>query len=396
MPARLAQGSAYIRTDDRRREVPAPDRRALELHRRLPGYAPTPLVESRLIADRLEVGRLFIKDESHRLGLPSFKVLGASWAVYRVLRDLAGPTLDEWSSLDQLRRLLRPLRPLTLLAATDGNHGRAVAYMARLLGFHSRIFVPEGTSPERIRAIAEEGADVVVVRGTYDDAVRHSATEADERSLVISDTSWPGYEDVPSWVIEGYSTIFFEIEEQLRALGCPTPDVVAVQVGVGALASAAARYCARLADSVRLIAVEPATAACLLASLQAGRIVSVPGPHNSIMAGLNCDTPSLIAWPELASSIDVAIAVADERAREAMRLLAAEGLISGESGAAGIAGLLELTDNTELEAARSPAGLAPEATVLALSTEGATDEIAYRRIVGDLACGYARQGLPGC
>ena len=181
-------------------------------HRRLEGYSPSPLTETPELASELGVARLFVKDESSRLGLPSFKILGASWAVYRALgRHIGG--WGDWERLADLNHALKPHKPLALAAATDGNHGRAVARMARLLGLEARIFVPHGTAPARIDAIRDEGASCRVVNGTYDDAVDHSAGEASERCLVVSDTSWPGYEEVPAWVIEGYSTIFAEASE---------------------------------------------------------------------------------------------------------------------------------------------------------------------------------------
>ena len=179
---------------------PAPDQAPLAFHRRLPGYAKTPLVDAPGIAETLGVGKVWVKDESARLGLPAFKVLGASWAVYKALLErLPGDEFGGWETVEELREKLEPLRPLALVAATDGNHGRALARVARLLGLGTRIIVPEEMVAARREAIVGEGAEVVVVEGTYD--------EAGERGLVVSDMSWPGYERIPSWVIEGYSTM---------------------------------------------------------------------------------------------------------------------------------------------------------------------------------------------
>jgi diaminopropionate ammonia-lyase len=280
---------------------------------------------------------------------------------------------------------------LTLAAATDGNHGRAVARMARLLGFDAHIFVPAGTVMPRIEAIESEGATVTVVDGGYDDAIARSAQEAGERCLVISDTSWPGYEQVPRWVIDGYSTIAWEVDDELARRGEPQPDVVAVQMGVGALAGALTRHYRRpgLDHRPRLLGVEPTKAACVLASMEAGRIVTIPGPQDSIMAGLNCGTPSLIAWPTVSGGIDVFVAVPDERAREAMRTLAQAGVVSGESGAAGLAGLLEVVGSPDAGPARELLGLGPSSRVLVYSTEGATDPDAYLEIVGRPAAASA-------
>ena len=358
---------------------PVADPRAL--HRLLPGYAPTPLAEAPRLAARLELGRLWIKDESQRMGLPAFKILGAAWATARAIERLRGEPLPI-TSLQALIDYVAPLRPLTLAAATDGNHGRAVAYVARLLGLQARIFVPVGTAQPRIDAIAGEGAQVTVVAGGYDQAVAESAALASPGCLVISDTSWPGYEQTPRDVIDGYATIFHEIDEQLAERAAAQPDVVLVQIGVGALAAALVRHYRAKPAPPRIVGVEPTRAACLLASLQAGRIVTIPEPQDSIMAGLNCGTPSLVAWPIVRAGLDLLLAIDDERAREAMRALATDGIVAGETGAAGAGGLLELCQNTGLAELRAAAGLVPGASVLLISTEGATDPAAYREIVG--------------
>ena len=192
------------------------------------------------VAARLGLEKLWVKDESSRLELPAFKILGASWAVYQAARqellERTGVPLGEWHSLDALAAAFAPLRPLTLACATDGNHGRAVARMARLLGFSARIFVPSDMAMARKTAIAGEGAEVIEIDGSYDDAIARSAEEASKDCLVISDTSWPGYEAVPGWVIEGYGSILWEIDDELTRLGEPGPDLVAVQIGVGAFA----------------------------------------------------------------------------------------------------------------------------------------------------------------
>ena len=369
---------------------PAPDRAPLAFHRRLPGYEETPLVDAPGIAKALGVGKVWVKDESARLGLPAFKVLGASWAVYKALEErLPGGGFGNWETIEELEEKLEPLRPLDLVAATDGNHGRALARVAGLLGLGARIFVPEEMVDARREAIAGEGAEVVVVRGTYDEAVARSYEEAGERSLVVSDMSWPGYERIPSWVIEGYSTMLWEIDDELERRGETGPDLVVVQVGVGAFAAAVTRHfrVPQRSRHPKLLGVEPASAACLLESVAAGRIVSVPGPHDSIMAGLNCGRPSLVAWPTVSRGIDVLVAVDDEPAREAMRLMAASGIVSGETGAAGLGGLLELLRRggespDQEEKARRTLGVGGESRVLLFNCEGATDPDRYRELVG--------------
>jgi diaminopropionate ammonia-lyase len=343
-------------------------------HCRLPGYQPTRVVDAPALAADVAVRQLLIKDESNRLGLPSFKILGASWATYRLLcarlaqvggRD--GDPEPAWRTVEELRDVLSPLGPLTLVAATDGNHGRAVARMARWLGYDARILVPAGTVAARIDGIESEGATVHVIDGSYDDAVAASAALASDAVLVVSDTSWDGYVEVPSWVIEGYSTIFDELDDQLDG---HMPDAVVVQMGVGALAAATAE---RLAARSTVIVVEPLDAACGLRSAQAGTPVHVPGPHRSIMAGMNCGTVSVVAWPSIHRGTDFFVAVDDAAAEDAMRDFASTSVVAGETGAAGLAGLRAATaSGIELS----------EASVLLLCTEGATDPVNYQRIVG--------------
>lgn len=357
-------------------QVAPPDAGPLRFHASMPGYAETPLRSAPVTARRLGVASVLVKDESARLGMPSFKILGASWAIYRALLARAQRSRRAAPTFEALAQLAATMTPLTLSAATDGNHGRAVAHVAALLGLHAQIYVPAGTAGARIRAIADEGADVTVVDGGYDDAVRRSAEDADDSRLVISDTSWRGYEDVPRWVIEGYETIFAEIDAA-AALGAQRLDAVAIPIGVGALAAAATRhFWSRDAPRPLLVGVEPTAADCVLQSVRAGKIISLTEPQDSIMAGLNCATPSLVAWPLVSTGIDVYVAVEDARVPVAMRLLAADGVVAGETGAAGLAGLLALGDHG------SPAAPGPDATVLLLNTEGATDPAAYRRLAG--------------
>ncbi len=368
-----------------RAQVPraAWNREPRRVHRKLPGYAPTPLLSCPGLAARLGLAAVWVKDESARLGLPSFKMLGASYAVCQVLTERIGHDVS-WETVDDLRAALAPLGPFTLSAATDGNHGRAVARMARLLGAAATIYVPAGTAPARIAAIESEGATVSVVAGDYDAAVRSSAEDASDSCFVVSDTSWPGYTRTPTWVSEGYSTIFAEVSEQLAAAGAGMPDLVVVPVGVGALAAAVVRhYKAPAAQPAPfLLGVEPQAASCVLASLRAGRLTTVPGPHPSIMAGLNCGTPSQIAWPFLATGMDAMVAIGDDWAQRAMRELADAGIVAGETGAAALGGLSAVCETAAGASVRAAAGLRPGTSALLLCTEGATDPRAWEEIVG--------------
>jgi diaminopropionate ammonia-lyase len=330
----------------------SPTREPLEFHRRLPGYRPTALVDAAHIAAHLGCKRVWVKNETERLGLPAFKIMGASWATYRALRavleEQTGGSLAEKSTLEELKSALEPIRPLTLTCATDGNHGRAVAHMANLLDLEAHIFVPLDMDQARVAAIESEGAQVTKVDGTYDDAVARSAEQASAKCLVISDTSWPGYVDVPSWVIEGYSSIFWEIEDELAARGEPRPTLVTVQIGVGALAAAVVRHLRQPGINPRphILGVEPTRAACVLTSMEAGKMTMLPGPYDSIMSGLNAGLPSEVAWPWVARGIDTFVAVDDHRALEAIDLLQQDGIAAGETGAAGLAGVLGFRDLT--------------------------------------------------
>ncbi|MGW1681817.1 diaminopropionate ammonia-lyase [Saccharopolyspora sp. NPDC002376] len=357
-----------------------PDRAPMDFHRRLPGYERTPVVELPDIAAELGVGRLWVKDESSRFGLTSCKVLGASYAIYRALceRLCAEPS---WTDVDELIALVDELKPLSLAVATGGNRGQAVARMARLFGFCARIYVPANTAAARIEAIEREGAVVTVVDGDYDDAVRRSAEDESDRCLVVSAPSGAAGEQISRALIEGCSTIFWEIDDFFREHNANGPDAVIVPVGAGTLAAASVRHYRRAEANpgMLLVGVEPLAANCVLESLRAGRLVSVPGPHNSVMAGLNCGTPSHQAWPWLSSGIDVVVGVGDHRAHEAMRRLAAAGIVAGETGAAALGGLHEL--RSESGAAIGQIGLHADAEVLVVVTEGATDPVAYADIV---------------
>ncbi len=255
----------------------AATRAPLDFHRRLPGYAPTPLVDAPEIAAALGVSRVLVKVEASRFGLPAFKMLGVSWATYQVLVARLGCE-PSWTTVPELAAQFAPLQPLTLVTATDGNHGRAVAAMARFLGLDARIFVPDDMVAARIAGIESEGAAVQIVAGSYDDAVAHAAYTAGDRHLVISDTAWPGYTEPPRRVMEGYSTIFFEIEDALAATAVPHPTIVFTPAGVGALAAATVAYVRGSARPGVVVSVEPADAACVLHSCVAGAPTAAARP----------------------------------------------------------------------------------------------------------------------
>jgi diaminopropionate ammonia-lyase len=315
-------------------------------HETLPDYCVTPLVALPTVAARLELGSVLVKDESLRLGLPAFKMLGASWAVHRALAS---------EHRDRPR----------LITATDGNHGRAVARMAAFLNLPATVVVPHGVSQRAIELIEQEGADVRVLDAPYDEAVRRAAALSDDDpdALLIQDTSWPGYEDVPQWIVDGYATLFDEAAEQAATLGAGI-DLVVVPAGVGSLAHAAVLF-GRTRRECRIVSVEPVVAGCLQASLAAGAPTTVPTGETR-MAGLNCGTPSYLAWPDLERGLVGAVVVDDAAAADAVADLKALGVDSGPCGAASLAGLRILAT----EPARSHLGLGPESSILLLNTEG--------------------------
>ncbi|MEU9793147.1 diaminopropionate ammonia-lyase [Streptomyces sparsogenes] len=328
-------------------------------HAALPGYSPTPLTELPPLASELGVGRVFVKDESCRLGLPAFKALGAFWAVHRILAERAADGAEPG--------------PVTLVTATDGNHGRAVARTARLLGQRAHVFVPRGVHPGAVAAIAAERAEVTEAAGVYDEAVRLAAeAAATPDAVLVQDTAWPGYERIPGWIVEGYSTLCAEIDEQLAAAGAAEgPDLVSVPVGVGSLAQAViTHYRSRPSGRApALLSVEPEAAPCVLESLTRGEPVSV-ATGDTTMAGLNCGTPSSIAWPYLRGGLDAAVAVPDPAAARAAARLAALGVASGPCGAATLAGLRAALTGAGAEERRAALGLGPSSVVVLLSTEG--------------------------
>ena len=347
-------------------------------HASIPGHAPTSLHDLPALADELDVARVLVKEESLRFGLPAFKVLGVSWAVARVVLDLAEEGHDAADAVtwERVVAAAATLGDLTLATATDGNHGRALARLARLLGLSARIHVPAVMAPAPAAAIAAEGAQVVRIDGSYDEAVTLAAREADADPdvVLVQDTAWPGYERIPGWIVEGYTTMVAEVDEQAAALGVGGVDLTLVPTGVGSLAQAVVTWNRsrppRDAGRHRaVVAVEPDTAACVVASLQADELASVETAATT-MAGLNCGTPSSLAWPVLRRGLDGAIAVTDAAATAAVADLAALGVDAGPSGAAALAGARALLHGPQAAARRAHLALPQDATVVLLSTEG--------------------------
>ncbi|KAJ1305163.1 hypothetical protein OPQ81_000195 [Rhizoctonia solani] len=319
------------------------DSKPLAFHKRfLPNYSSTSLTNVPAIAEELGLGHVLVKDESSRLGLPAFKILGASWATFVVLCERFGLDPDS-ASLEEIREICEK-ESVSVWAATDGNHGRALARMASIIGATSRIYVPHFITERSKAFIASEGAQIVQVQGDYDETVRAAAKECSESgsssAFLIQDTSWEGYETIPLQTSIGYLTLFTEIDEQLREAGLGTPSLVVVPVGVGSLAHAAVLHYRSGTFSIppSILTVEPEIASCLLTSLMAGEPITVAGGR-TIMPGLNCNTVSPIAWPDLKACVDLATAVSDTEVDKAVHDLAKLEISSGPCGAATIAAL---------------------------------------------------------
>jgi diaminopropionate ammonia-lyase len=347
---------------------PSPVADAHAFHESLPGYAPTTLVRVPHLAKAWRVGAVLVKNESSRFGLPAFKALGASWAVARLLADRAGIGIHDLR-IERLRELASD-DPVTLVTATDGNHGRALARVGSWLGLPVEIVVPDVLSAAAEAAIAGEGANVARIDGSYDDAVAWAAGLAErlETAALVQDTAWDGYEQIPGWIVEGYETMLAELDEQLTEQGVGAAGLIAVPVGVGSLAQAVIAHAHRDRDGhapVRVLSCEPDTAACVLASVAAGEPIAV-ATRATVMAGLNCGTVSSLAWPFLRDGLDAAVAVNDEQAAAAVAELAEVGIYAGASGSATLAGAHAALGDAERRAAL---GVGPDSVIVLLNTE---------------------------
>jgi len=332
---------------------PTPDSRARTFHNSLAEYELTALINLPSVADELGVARVVAKDESMRLGLPAFKALGASWAINRVLAE------RETNSL------------ATVVTATDGNHGRAVARFARLLGHRSVIVIPDGVHPSAVQAIRDEGGDVRMVGGSYDHAVAAADKLAQAPdAILVQDTAWPGYEEIPGWIVEGYATLFAEADQQLHELGWESVSAVFVPTGVGSLLQAAlSHYRSSGTGSTAVVSVEPTAAACVAPSLMAGEPVTVE-TGVTVLSGLNCGTPSMLAWPFIRDGLDAAVAISDADALAAAHDLADLGVAAGPCGGSGLAAARDVLTGPGSDERRAHLGVDSSSTVLLVITEG--------------------------
>lgn len=358
---------------------------AYETIRLWPGYAPTPLRNLAPLADRLGVAAIFFKDEAARFGLGSFKALGGAYAVLRLAADEIERETGERPPLRAIRdgNFTDRLVATTVVTATDGNHGRSVAWGARMAGCRCRIYIHAGVSPAREAAMAALGAEVVRIAGDYDDSVERCAREAAENGwFVVSDTSYDGYMDLPRHVMAGYSVMAAEVLDQL---GGEIPTHVFVQAGVGGVAAA---VCALMwqrlgAQRPRFVIVEPTRAACLMATARNGRPTAVRIEEETVMAGLSCGEISLLAWEILSRGAEHFVTIGEERVAPAMRLLASGAagggrIVAGESAVPGLIGLTGVAGDPAL---REATALTNESRVVVFGCEGATDPDIYRAII---------------
>lgn len=369
-------------------------RDARKFHAQIPGFKMTPLLALPNLAQYLGIGGIYVKNEGARLKLRSFKVMGGSYAVYRLVRQLLGREGEdlsfEYLTSDECHE---KLGDLVLCSATDGNHGRGLAWACDQLKLPCKIYVHSETSQPRIDAIRKFGAEVTVVNGNYDDAVRQAAEDAEKNGWhVVSDTSWPGYEEIPTWIMQGYTSIYLEAQEQFSALGIVKPTHIFVQAGVGAMAASVVGFYSALFpdDPPIFVVVEPDHAACIYESIVAGdgKCHSVLGSLDTIMAGLACGDPSPIAFDILKDNADIFIPVPDNVAARGMRILGCPlsgdpFLISGESGAVPLGTLFALLTDEIDDELRDALKLDKNSQVFFVNTEGNTDPTEFRRILWD-------------
>lgn len=370
-------------------------KRARGFHQSFPEYSVTPLARLKALAGKLGVKEVFVKDESYRFGLNAFKVLGGSFAIARYIAKELGMEASkaDYKFLTS-EKLGREFGQATFFTATDGNHGRGVAWAANRLGQKAVVRMPKGTVRIRYENIRRENAEVTIEDLNYDDCVRLAAAQAaaTPRGVIVQDTAWDGYEEIPSWIMQGYGTMAMEAAEQLQHEGYRRPTHIFIQAGVGSLAGAVTGFFTNLFpdDPPKVVVVEADTAACLFQSALAGdgKPRAVGGDMPTIMAGLACGEANTISWDILRNHAAAFTACPDWVSAKGMRTLAAPAgndpkVVSGESGAVGAGLLLAMCEREEYAKLKQALGIGGDSVVLLFSTEGDTDPENYRDIVWD-------------
>lgn len=366
--------------------------RASRFHQTFPEYTPTPLASLSNLAADFGLGRIFLKDESHRFGLNAFKVLGGAYAIGRHIAQLLGRDIDDVGRDTLCSASVRDsLGQLTFATTTDGNHGRGVAWTAQQLGQQAVVYMPKGSADIRAQNIRAHGATCTITDLNYDDAVRMTWDKATANGWVmVQDTAWDGYEDIPTWIMQGYMTLALEALEQMRALGTHAPTHVILQAGVGSFAGAVLGFLAAVLgpDMPKAIIVEPHNANCIFTSAQQGdgRPHNVTGDLATLMAGLACGEPNTVSWGILRDYAHSYVSCPDYIAANGMRILGAPlpgdpRITSGESGAVGLGLLQWLMQHPAAAEARKKLDLNNTSQVLCISTEGDTSPATYRDVV---------------
>ena len=367
-------------------------RKAHDFHASFDVYAQTPLTSLPGLAKALGVGAVHVKDESYRFGLNAFKVLGGSYALGRYIAKALGEDIANLPASRILSQEVRAkLGEVTFVTATDGNHGRGVAWTANRLGQHSVVYMPKGSAAERLANIRAEGADASITDLNYDEAVRLANRQAQEKGWVmVQDTAWEGYTDIPLWIMQGYTTMGYEIVRQLEAMGAEKPTHVFLQAGVGSMAGAMAGFLTSYYGKDRpfITIVEPNKADCVFRTAEArdGKLHFVTGDMDTIMAGLACGEPCTIGWEVLKNCADAFISCPDYAAADGMRILAAPvrgdtPIVSGESGAATVGCVSNILLRKGLGELKEQLNLDENSRLLFISTEGDTDRDNYRKVV---------------
>ena len=369
--------------------------KANEFHKSFPQYSVTPLQKLSALASYLGVKGIYCKDESYRFGLNAFKVLGGSYAMGRYIAKELGRDISQLPynvlSSDKLRE---EFGQATFFTATDGNHGRGVAWAAKRLGQKAVVRMPKGTTKTRFDNIAKEGAEVTIEEVNYDDCVRMAAAEAakTEHGIIVQDTAWAGYEEIPSWIMQGYGTLVLEADKQLKETGVDRPTHVFVQAGVGSLAGAVVGYFAHKykENPPVMVVCEASAADCLYRSaVQAdGNLVNVTGDLQTIMAGLACGEGNTIGWDILKNHVTVFASCPDWMSAKATRIYANPlendpHIISGESGSVPLGLAYTALHDEDAKDLKEALKLDENSNILVISTEGDTDPVRYREIVWD-------------
>lgn len=367
-------------------------KQARNFHASFPIYEPTPLTSLPQLAKTLGVGEVRVKDESFRFGLNAFKVLGGSYALGQYIARKLGEDISHLPASRILSPEIREkLGEVTFVTATDGNHGRGVAWTAHQLGQKSVVYMPKGSAPERLHNIQAEGAQASITDLNYDGAVRLANRQAMEKGWVmVQDTAWEGYTHIPLWIMQGYTTMGYEIVRQLEAEGAQPPTHLFLQAGVGSMAGAMAGFFTNYygADRPFITVVEPNKADCIFRTAQAndGQLHFVTGDMDTIMAGLACGEPCTIAWEVLRRCADAFLSCPDYAAADGMRILAAPRpgdppIVSGESGASTLGCAANILLRDSLKELKETLHLDQHSRLLFISTEGDTDRDNYRKVV---------------